>query len=282
MGNMIKTVLFLGLLTGIILGIGAFFGTSGLLIAFAFALVMNFFSYFFSDKIVLWMYGAKEVSKKDQPVLHELVEEIAKLAHIPKPKVYIVHSSNPNAFATGRSPEHAAVAATTAIMDLLTKEELKGVIAHEISHVKNRDILISSIAATLAGVISFLAMMARWGALFGGFGGDDRDNSGGILGLLVLGIVTPIMAFLIQMAISRSREYQADLSGAHLLKNGEHLAKALEKLEHGVHAHPMHNESTAGASLFIVNPFSWKGFMTMLSTHPSTEDRVKRLRAMKF
>lgn len=281
MENTVKTVLFLGLLTGIVLGIGYLFGPYGLVIAFLFALGMNFFSYFFSDKIVLWMYGAKEVSEKEQPVLYSTVREVAHLAKIPQPRVYIVTSANPNAFATGRSPEHAAVAATTGILDLLTKEELKGVIAHEISHVKNRDILIASIAATLAGVISFIGAMARWSAIFGAFGGDDRDN-GGLLGFLVLGIITPIMAFLIQMAISRSREYQADASGAELLHDGTALAKALKKLESGVRHHPMTKESSAGASLFIVNPFSWKGFMTMLSTHPSTDDRIKRLEAMNF
>ena len=282
MENTFKTVLFLGLLTGILLGIGYLFGPYGLIIGFIFALAMNFFSYFFSDKIVLWMYGAKEVSKKEQPELYKIVEEVAHLANIPMPKVYIVTSANPNAFATGRNPKHAAVAATTGILDLLTKEELKGVIAHEISHVKNRDILIGSIAATLAGVISFVGAMARWSAIFGAFGGDDRENSGGILGFLVLGIITPVMALLIQMAISRSREYEADASGARLLGDGTALAKALKKLETGVHHHPLKEGSPAGASLFIVNPFSWKGIMTLLSTHPPTEERVKRLEGMKF
>ena len=243
---------------------------------------MNFFSYFFSDKIVLWMYQAKEVEKKDKPELHALIEDIARLAKIPKPKVYMVKSANPNAFATGRNPEHAAVAVTTGILDLLDKEELKGVLAHEISHVKNRDILIASIAATLAGVISFIGAMARWGAIFGSLGGEDRENSGGILGFLVLGIITPLMAFLIQMAISRSREYQADESAARLLGNGEGLVKALRKLEHGVRDHPLEHGSKAGASLFIVNPFTWKGMMTLLSTHPHTDDRVKRLQGLKF
>lgn len=282
MENTVKTVLFLGLLTGILLGVGYLFGPYGLVIGLVFAVLMNFFSYFFSDKIVLWMYQAKEVSKHDKPELHALIEEIAKLAHIPKPKVYMVKSANPNAFATGRNPKHAAVAVTTGILELLNKEELKGVLAHEISHVKNRDILIASVAATLAGVISFIGAMARWGAIFGALGGNDDDNGGGILGFLVLGIITPIMAFLIQMAISRAREYQADESAARLLGSGEGLVKALRKLEDGVKEHPMQGASEAGASLFIVNPFSWKGFMTMLSTHPATDDRVKRLQALQL
>lgn len=282
MENTVKTVLFLGLLTGILLGVGYLFGPYGLVIGLVFAVLLNFLSYFFSAKIVLWMYKAKEVSKHDKPELHVMIEEIAKLAHIPKPKVYLVKSANPNAFATGRNPKHAAVAVTTGILDLLNKEELQGVLAHEISHVKNRDILIASIAATLAGVISFIGAMARWGAIFGALGGSDEDNNGGILGFLVLGIITPIMAFLIQMAISRAREYQADESAARLLGTGEGLVKALRKLEEGVKEHPMRQESTAGASLFIVNPFSWKGFMTMLSTHPATDDRVKRLHGMKL
>lgn len=283
MENTVKTVLFLGLLTGILIGVGYLFGPYGLVIGLIFAILMNFLSYFFSDKIVLWMYQAKEVSKSDRPELHAMIEDVARLAKIPKPKVYLVTSANPNAFATGRSPKHAAVAVTTGILDLLNKEELKGVLAHEISHVKNRDIFIASIAATLAGVISFVGAMARWGAIFGALGGNDEEQSGGgILGFLVIGIITPVMAFLIQMAISRSREYQADESAARLLGSGEGLVKALKKLEEGVKEHPMRGGGEAGASLFIVNPFSWKGFMTILSTHPATEDRVKRLQSLKL
>ncbi len=282
MENTVKTVLFLGLLTGILLGVGYLFGPYGLIIGLVFAILLNFLSYFFSDKVVLWMYQAKEVSTHDKPELHEMIEDIAKLAHIPKPKVYLVKSANPNAFATGRNPKHAAVAVTTGILELLHKEELRGVLAHEISHVKNRDILIASIAAALAGVISFIGAMARWGTIFGAIGGNDDDSGGGILGFLILGIITPIMAFLIQMAISRSREYQADESAARLLGTGDGLVKALRKLEEGVKEHPMRQESTAGASLFIVNPFSWKGFMKILSTHPATDDRVKRLQSLKL
>ncbi|MDP3918372.1 MAG: zinc metalloprotease HtpX [Nanoarchaeota archaeon] len=275
MDNTIKTVLFLGLLTGIILGIGYMLGPYGLLIGLVFAVVMNFVSYFFSDKIVLAMYRAKEVSEKDQPELYKIVREVAHLANIPMPKLYIVSSSNPNAFATGRNPNHAAVAVTTGIMDLLEKDELKGVIAHEISHVKNRDILIATVAATLAGIISYIGIMARWSAIFGGMGGDDDNN---IISILVLGIITPIMAFLIQMAISRSREFEADKSAAKILHNPHGLIKALDKLENGVKTHPLKFGSKAGASLFIVNPFSAKGFTNMLSTHPPMEERIKRLK----
>ncbi len=278
MDNRIKTVIFLGLLTGIVLGIGSFWGYSGLVIALVFVVIMNFLSYFFSDKIVLKMYKAKEVTENDQKDLFKIVREVASLAGVPMPKVYVVPSSNPNAFATGRDPKHAAVAVTIGIMDLLEKDELKGVIAHEISHVKNRDILISSIAATIAGVISMVGVMTRWGALFGGFGGRDGDNN--IVTLLVLGIVTPIMAFLIQMAISRSREYLADESAAKILHSPHGLIKALEKLENGVKKHPLKFGSKAGASLFIVNPFSMKGFTKFLSTHPPMKDRIKKLKSL--
>ncbi|MBL7051756.1 MAG: zinc metalloprotease HtpX [Nanoarchaeota archaeon] len=278
MDNRIKTVLFLGLLTGIVLGIGSYWGYAGLVLAFVFVVVMNFFSYFFSDKIVLKMYRAKEVTENDQKELFKLVREVVALAGIPMPKIYVVASDNPNAFATGRDPKHAAIAVTTGIMDLLEKDELKGVIAHEISHVKNRDILISSVAATIAGVISMVGVMTRWGAMFGGFGGRDGDNN--IVTILVLGIVTPIMAFLIQMAISRSREYLADESAARILHSPHGLIKALEKLENGVKRHPLKFGSKAGASLFIVNPFSMRGLTKFLSTHPPMEDRIKKLKAL--
>ena len=256
MDNTFKTVLFLGLLTGILLGIGSFWGYTGITIGLIFAGLINFVSYFFSDKIVLAMYRAKEVKENDRPELYRILREVVHLAEIPMPKLYIMQSANPNAFATGRNPKHAAVAVTTGILDLLDEEELKGVIAHEISHVKNRDILISSIAATVAGVISYIGIMARWSAIFGG-----RDGDNNILSIIVLGIITPIMAFLIQMAISRSREYQADASAAKLLHNPHGLIRALEKLDHGVKRHPMRNGSKAGASLFIMNPFKSNGFV---------------------
>jgi heat shock protein HtpX len=282
MDNTVKTVLFLGILTGILLGIGSFFGYYGILIGLIFAVLINFFSYFFSAKIVLAMYRAKEVTENDQPELFKMVRQVSQLANIPMPKLYIISSANPNAFATGRNPQHAAVAVTTGLMDLLEEDEMKGVIAHEISHVKNRDILIATIAATIAGVISYLGIMARWSAIFGGFGGGDNDNGGNLISLLVLGIITPVMAFLIQMAISRSREFQADESAAKILHNPHGLIKALQKLEQGTRKHPLKFGSEAGASMFIVNPFTSKNFMKILSTHPSTEDRVNRLKSLSF
>jgi len=276
--NQLKTVFLLGLLTAVLLVAGGFFGRTGLTFAIIIAVVMNFGAYFFSDKIVLKMYRAKEIKEKDEPELFRLVSEVSNLAGIPRPKVYVIDSPNPNAFATGRNPKNASVAFTTGILSLLSKDELKGVIAHEISHVKNRDILVQTIAATIAGVISYLAFMARWGALFGGFGGDD--NRGNIIELLAIAIITPIVAVLIQLAISRSREYLADSSGAKTIHNPLALARALEKLESGVKRSPMRMGSEATSSLFIVNPFSKKGILNLLSTHPSTIERVRRLKEM--
>ena len=279
--NQIKTVLLLGLLTGLVLGVGWLLGgQGGLAIALIFALIMNFGSYFFSDKIVLFMYRAKEAKKSDYPSLHSVVEDVAKQAGIPKPKVYIIPTQSPNAFATGRSPKHAVVACTEGILQLLGKDELKGVIAHEISHVKNRDILIMTIAATIAGVISYLANMAQYAAIFGS-GDRDRD-SGDILGLIILTIITPIIAVLLQLAISRSREYLADESGARTIKNPKALASALHKLEFGVKANPLRFGSAATNSLFIVNPFSARGLVNLLSTHPPLDERIRRLNQMKF
>ncbi len=279
--NQIKTVLLLGALTALMLGLGSFWGQQGLFVALFFVLLMNFVTYFFSDKIVLMMYRAKEVKEKDAPNLFKIVKEVANDANIPMPRVYVMPSEQSNAFATGRSPKHSAVACTQGILNLLTKEELKGVIAHEISHIRNRDTLIMVIASTIAGVISYLAMMARFAAIFGGGGRDDRDGGNG-LGLLVMAIITPIIAMIIQLAISRSREYMADESGARIVKNPEALASALEKLELGVKHNPMRLGSEATSSLFIVNPFSAKGLVQLLSTHPSTKERVKRLREIKI
>ncbi len=277
MWNQIKTVLLLGILSGILLGIGALVGgQTGLIVMFIIALLMNFGSYFFSDKIALMIYGAKEVSSKEQPELHKIVEEVCKLSNCPKPKIYLINTPQANAFATGRSPKHACIAVTTGIMGLLTKDELKGVLAHEVGHVVNRDILISSIAATIATCISFIASMAQWGAVFGG----DRDR-GNVIGLLLLAIITPIIAMIIQLAISRSREYYADYTGAKNIRNPEALASALEKIESSVRHHPFQKtgvtESTA--HMFIKNPF--RGGLALLSTHPPTGERVKRLREMK-
>ncbi len=276
MDNKVKTVLLLGLLTGILVGIGSFWGYSGLIVGLVFAVLINFGSYFFSDKIVLAMYRAKEADEKDYPALYRVVRDVVHLAKVPMPKVYIVNNANPNAFATGRNPKHSAVAVTTGLLDLLEGDELKGVIAHEISHIKNRDILVSTIAATIAGVISYFGMMARWSALFGI--GGDRDNN--IVAMLVVAIITPIMAMLIQLAISRSREYLADASAAKILHTPMGLIKALEKLENGSKRKPMKGVSEAGASLFIVNPFSMKGLTNLLSTHPPMKDRIDKLKRL--
>ena len=279
--NQIKTVLLLGVLTALMLWFGSFWGQQGLFIALFFVLLMNLGTYFFSDKIVLLMYRAKEVKEKDSPNLFKIVKEVSQDANLPMPRVYIVPSETPNAFATGRSPKHSAVACTQGILSLLTKEELKGVIAHEMSHIKNRDTLIMVIASTIAGVISYLAMMARFAAIFGGGSRDDRNGGNG-LGLLALAIITPIIAMIIQLAISRSREYMADESGARIVKNPEALASALEKLELGVKSNPMRLGSEATSSLFIVNPFRASAMLSLLSTHPPLKERVKRLREIKI
>ena len=282
--NQLKTILLLGGLTGLFLLIGALAGgRTGLTIALIFAGGMNFVSYWWSDKIVLWMYRAKEADKKKYPQLYSIIKEIAVKAHLPMPKVYIVPGQHPNAFACGRSPKHGVVAFTEGILNLLNDHELKGVTAHELSHIKNRDTLISTIAATIAGVISYIAIMARWSAIFGGMG-NNQDNRGNIVELLVLAIIAPLLAMIIQLAISRSREYMADESGATLLKDSAGLASALQKLEKGIDHAPLRPQGTteATAHLFIENPFKGKGLWTLLSTHPSTSERVKRLQALTF
>lgn len=277
--NQIKTVLLLGILTGILLFIGSFFGRAGLTFAIIFVVLMNFFTYFFSDKLILVMYRAKQVSSSQAPELHKIVDQICKEAKIPKPKIFIIPSQNPNAFATGRNPKNASIAFTQGILNLLNKDELKGVAAHELSHVKNRDILIATIAATIAGIISYAAFMARFAAIFGGMRGN-RD-SGNIIEILALAIIAPIAALIIQLAISRSREYLADETGARLIHTGIPLANALEKLEKGNKLIPMTLGSPSSSSLFITNPFKG-GFISILSTHPPIELRVKKLRAMKY
>ncbi len=283
--NQVKTVLLLGGLTGLLLLIGALAGgRTGLTIALILAGGMNFISYWWSDKIVLWMYKAKPADKKKHAHLYEVVKEIAAKAHVPMPKVYIIDTPQSNAFATGRNPQHAAVAVTTGIIQLLDERELRGVLAHEIGHVKNRDILISTVAATIAGVISYLAMMARWAAIFGGMNRDDNNNGGNILELLILAIIAPIMAMIIQLAISRSREYFADETGARLSGDPLALASALQKIEKSVHNHPFARMGTteATAHLFISNPLKASSFLELFSTHPSTENRVKRLKELKI
>lgn len=259
---------------------GAIGGKSGMTFALIMAGAMNFVSYWFSDKIVLAMYGAKEVSEAEYPDFFGMVRQLAVQAGMPMPKVYIIPSETPNAFATGRNPEHAAVAATNGILRILTREELMGVMAHEISHVRHRDILISTVAATIAGAVTYLAHMAQWAAIFGG-GRDRDDEGGGIFGLIVMAIVAPIAAMLIQMAISRSREYEADKGGAEIAGNPLYLAGALRKLETANRQIPMDaNPSTA--HMFIVNPLTGGGLMSLFSTHPPMEERVRRLEAMAY
>jgi heat shock protein HtpX len=280
MGNTLKTAVLLAGLTAFFLIIGQYLGgRTGLMIAFVFAVVMNIGSYWFSDKIVLKMYRAREVTPSEAPEIYQIVSELSQNANLPMPKVCIIPSEAPNAFATGRNPEHAVVAVTEGIMRLLDREELRGVLAHEMSHVKNRDILIGSVAATLAGAIMMVATMARWGAIFGGVGRGDDDEGGGILGLIAMSIIAPIAAMLIQMAISRSREYQADATGAKIAGRPQGLANALEKLEYASKRIPMHANAQT-AHMFIVNPLTGRDLMSLFSTHPPIEERISRLRAM--
>jgi len=278
--NFIKTTFLLGLLTGLLMLIGGLLGgPHGVELFFVIALAMNFFSYWFSDKIVLRAYGAKELTQQDSPELSSIVRELAGAAGIPMPRLYLVENDTPNAFATGRNPNHAAVAVTSGIMRICNREELKGVIGHELSHVINRDILTSSIAATLAGAIMMIASVARWGALFGGFGGRDGDDRCGFVELLVMAILAPVAASMIQLAISRTREYQADASGARLTHHPLYLADALRKLEMANERLPM-NAGPATAHLFIVNPLSAQGLQRLFSTHPPIEERIQRLEEM--
>ena len=279
--NQFKTAILLGLLTALLLGVGSFFGKSGLLIAGIFVVLMNFGTYWFSDKMVLAMYRAKPASKEEYSRLYEIVQEVSHLAQIPMPKVWILPSTQSNAFATGRDPKHASVACTEGILNLMNDDELKGIIAHEIGHIKNRDILISTVAGTIAGVISYVAFMARWAAIFGGFGGRDRDGDS-IISLIVLAVITPLMAAIIQLAISRSREYLADESAVKLLRNSSGLVSALEKLDGDAKRHPLRLGNRSTAHLFITNPFSGRALMSLLSTHPPMIKRIKRLKEIKF
>ena len=279
--NQFKVFFLMLVLTVLLVLVGtAIGGRTWAVYAFIFAGLMNFVSYWFSDKIVLRMYGAKQVSQSESPQLYGVVAELTSKASLPMPKVYIMENETPNAFATGRNPEHAAVAVTTGILRILSKDELMGVIGHELSHIQHRDILISTIAATMAGAISMLASMARWGAMFGGMRSDDDNRGGGgnILVVLVVSIFASIAAMLIQMAISRSREYYADEGGAHL-SHPLSLSKALGKLEVAAHRIPMQaNPSTA--HMFIVNPLRGGGVLSLFSTHPPIEERIARLEEM--
>jgi heat shock protein HtpX len=275
--NYLKTTLLLGALTGLILLCGGLLGgKSGMLIALALAGVMNFGSYWFSDKIVLARYRAKPVSEAEAPRLHAMLDRLCASGDLPKPRLFILPERAPNAFATGRNPEHAAVAVTAGLLEQMDQDEVEGVLAHELAHVKNRDILISSIAATIAGAITVLASLARWGAIFGGFG--DRDSrGGGLLGMLAMAIVAPIAALVIQMAVSRSREYAADATGARIAGQPHGLARALEKLERLNRRLPM-DTSPATSHLFIVTPLSAGGLTKLFSTHPPIQERIRRLR----
>lgn len=280
MSSQIKTVLLLGLLTGLILFLGgAMGGRMGLMIAFGFALLMNVGSYWYSDKLVLSMYRAKELSEADAPGLHRMVAELAAEAGIPKPRVYMTPQEAPNAFATGRDPAHGVVAVTQGIMRLLTAEELRGVLAHEMGHILNRDILVQTVAGVLASVVMFIANMLQWGAIFGSFGGRDEDSPNPIAAL-ALAFLAPVAASLIQMAISRSREYLADETGARLSHDPLALASALQKLASYNQRVPMQGATEATAHMFIVHPFTGNKMASLFSTHPPMEDRVARLKEM--
>lgn len=274
-GNGLKTTILLALLTALMLWVGRLLGgTSGLFVALAIVIIMNFVTYFWSDKIVLKMYKARELPKNHS--VNRIVKEVADEAGVPVPKAYIVESATPNAFATGRSPKHAAVAVTSGILTLLDEKELKGVIAHEMSHVKNRDTLIQTVAAVIAGVISYVASMARFGAV-----GDD-NRVGNFISLLIIGILTPLIAMLMQLALSRTREYMADEGAAKLMRDGKPLGNALKKLEKGNSINPFKSGNTATAPLFIVNPFKGSSIVEFLSTHPPMAKRIAKLDAMKF
>ncbi len=279
-GNALKTALLLGALSGLLVGLGYVLGGPSIALVFlVLAGVMNFFAYWFSDKLALRMAGAHEVSPQEEPQLHAMVAGIAELAGIPKPKVFVIQNESPNAFATGRNPEHAVVAVTTGIRRILSDRELRAVLGHEVAHVKNRDILTSSIAATIAGAISYLQTMLMFGAMFGG---GRREGGGNVMLALVASMVAAFAAVLLQMALSRTREYQADANGAEYIHDPEGLASALSKLQMGVQMRPMEQSPGAEATsaLYIVHPFAGGGLSNLFSTHPPIEERIKRLRRM--
>ena len=281
MGNNFKTAFLLTAMTLFLVFVGqALGGRTGAILAFALAAAMNFFSYFYSDKLAIMSSGAQAVTREQLPRIYEIVERLCAKTGLPMPKIYVIPTSSPNAFATGRNPQHASVAVTAGILDLLDDDEMEGVLAHEMGHVRNRDILISSVAATIAGAVTILARMAGWAALFGGFGGGDRDRDGGPLAAIAMMIVAPIAAMLVQMAISRTREYEADKGGASLAGNPTWLANALLKLERGNQVVPMDDAKPATAHMFIVNPLHGGGMMKLFSTHPPIAERVKRLNEM--
>jgi heat shock protein HtpX len=281
MGNQLKTTLLLAGMTILIMLAGNLMGgRQGMIIALLLAAGMNFFSYWFSDKMVLKMYRAREVTSQEAPELFGMVQTLARQAGLPMPKVYIIPQEAPNAFATGRNPDHAVVAVTQGLLKLMDRQEIMGVLAHELAHVKNRDILIGTIAATMAGAIMMLASMARWSAIFGGMSRNDDNGGGGAVGMIVMAIIAPVAAMIIQMAVSRSREYLADATGARIAGTPEGLAQALEKLGAYSRRIPMSaNPSTA--HMFIVNPLSGKSLQNLFSTHPPMQERISRLRGVR-
>ncbi len=279
--NSFKTMLLMVTLTLMLVMVGAFIGgRTGMTMALVMAFGMNFIAYWFSDKIVLRMYGAREVTESEAPDLYNIVRRLAQRAELPMPKVCIINQDQPNAFATGRNPEHGTVAVTTGIMKILSRDELEGVIAHELAHIKHRDILVSTIAAAIAGAISYLAQMAQWAMIFGGGRSDDDEGSSPVATIVMM-IVGPIAAMLVQMAISRSREFGADEGGAMIAGNPMSLANALGKLEVAAHRVPM-NANPATSHMFIVNPLSGGALMKLFSTHPPMEERIARLKAMRM
>ena len=280
--NTIKTTMLMALLMALMVALGGVFaGRTGMTVMLVIALGMNFFTYWFSDRMVLSMYNAQEVDRSSAPELYGLVEKLAGRAELPMPRVYIINEDAPNAFATGRNPSNAAVAVTTGLMRVLDYNEISGVLGHELAHVKHRDILISTIAATMATVISYAANIAQWAAIFGGGRSSDDDNNGGIIGMIATAIIAPIAAALIQMAISRSREYSADEGGAEICGNPNYLAAALEKIEYyAVHGAPLSEATPATAHMCIINPLTGRdiSFKSLFSTHPDTQERIARLR----
>jgi heat shock protein HtpX len=280
MVNGLKTTVLLALMTGLFIAIGGLLGgRSGMVIAFVMALVMNFVSFWFSDKIVLKMYGAQPIGEAEAPMVYRIVRNLATKAQIPMPKLYLIPAPTPNAFATGRSPQHAAVAVTEGILRIMNEEELEGVLAHELSHVLNRDVLISTVAATIAGAISMLANMAQWSMFFGG-SRDEEGRGTNPIAMIATIIFAPLAAMLIQMAVSRSREFQADASGAQLTRRPMGLASALAKLHQANQVVPM-DANPATSHLFIVNPLSGRSLANLFATHPPIEERIARLRAMR-
>ncbi len=280
MTNIAKTFLLMAVLTALLMVAGqALAGQNGMILALLMAVAMNFMAYWYSDKMALAMSRAHEVSSAEAPELHSMVERLSSRAGLPKPRVYVIDQQTPNAFATGRNPQHAAVAVTTGLLHLLSRDELEGVVAHELAHIKNRDILISSIAAVMAGAISYMATMAQWAMIFGlGRGNDDDGDMGGALGSIVMMIVAPLAAALIQMAISRSREYLADATGARICGHPNSLATALQRLEEYNHRLPM-PVNPATAQMYIVNPLTAGTIANLFSTHPPIAERIRRLRA---